>query len=224
MSTLFTVALFSGLFQALGYLVYIQKSLRKEVAKPGQSQEKVRAEIEPNPTTWLMFAYGTATLAVLEWDHNADWTILILPVTCAVLSLRVAYICWSQGKLKWPDNWMDVAAFMIDVSLTIAYIAVWVASQKAYISDAQRNELVLLFLVLSNSSTTVSFIPLIRGTLKDPRTEHPLPWFIWTCAYLCLGFVTASQYGYASMFMIYPVMNCILHATMSLCASRRFFR
>ncbi len=208
MLPIYIAALFSGLLQALGYLVYIQKSLRHEV--------------EPNPTTWFMFAYGTATLTVLEWDHQADWLVLILPVTCAILSLRVAAICLSQGKLKWPTSWLDRTAFLMDVSLTLAYITVWLANQKAFITESEHQALVLLFLILSNSSTLVSFIPIIRGTIKSPRNEHPLPWFIWMCAYSTLGYVTVSKYGLVSVFTIYPAMNAVLHGLVGLFALRRF--
>lgn len=224
MFVIYIAALCSGLLQALGYIVYIQKSLRKAATPSGASEESARTEIEPNPTTWFMFAYGTATLTVLEWDREANWLILILPVTCAVLSLRVAAICMSQGKLKWPKSRVDVLAFLMDVSLTFAYISVWVASQKAVITTAEHRELVLLFLVLSNLSTLVSFIPMIRGVIQDPETEHPLPWFIWTCAYGSLGFVTASEYGFMSVFMIYPAMNFFLHLLVGACATRRFLR
>ncbi len=207
MSTVYTVTILSGLIQALGYLVYIRKSLRHEV--------------EPNATTWFMFAYGTAMLTVLEWDHDANWTMLLLPIVCAVLSIRVAVICLSQGELKWPESWWDRGAFLMDVSLTIAYISVWAASREAYITEAQREVLVLTFLVLSNTSTIVSFVPILRGTAKDPHKEHPLPWFIWTTAYGCLGYVTYHEVGPFSVFMLYPVTGVLLHSLVGFLAMRR---
>lgn len=210
MTTVYTLALLSGLFQALGYLIYIRKSLRKEVT--------------PNPSTWLMFAYGTATLTLLEWDRSANWMILILPVTCALLSIRVATICFSQGKLSVPKEWGDRIAFVMDVLLTVAYISVWVASQQEVVTEEQRQELVLWFLVLTNVSTLVSFIPLLGGVLRDPSTEHPWPWIVWATAYSMLGYVTFSQYGLCSVFMLYPASNIVLHGSVGLLALRRFGR
>lgn len=208
MVTVYNLALLSGLFQALGYLVYIRKSLRHEV--------------EPNPTTWFMFAYGTAMLAVLEWDRNADFTLLILPITCALLSLRVAAICWSQGRLKWPDSWLERFAFLMDLSLTVAYISMWLTSRYGAITSADRNLLVLVFLVLTNASTIVSFIPILGGTWDNPRKEHPLPWSIWCFAYCTLGYVTYLEHGVWSEFMIYPVSNALLHGLMGVFALRRY--
>ena len=46
------LGLLAGLLQLVGYLLYVRDE-----------------EIEPNPVTWLMFAYGTMLLTVLEWDR-----------------------------------------------------------------------------------------------------------------------------------------------------------
>lgn len=207
-----TVASFSGLFQAFGYLVYIRKSFRHE--------------LEPNPTTWFMFAYGTAFLTVLEYDRQASWPILILPVTCAILSVRVAAICIEHGKPKWPKHWLDRTAFLMDLSLTAAYVIAGVLSKFNFIDEGERGTLVLAFLALSNTSTIVSFIPILRETIEDPRTEHPLPWLIWTTAYACLAYVTYVEAGNTiwSIFMLYPATGIMLHGLVGLLALRRFMQ
>ena len=60
------VGLLAGALQLIGYLLY----LRDE-------------EIEPNPVTWLMFAYGTILLTLLEWDRQASGAELALPAVCS---------------------------------------------------------------------------------------------------------------------------------------------
>jgi len=204
------LAITSGLLQAFGYYVYIQKSLKHE--------------LRPNASTWFMFAYGTLTLTVLEWDREANWVLLVLPVTCAFLSVFVAFLCWKRGTLKWPSSGVDRTAFLTDVLLTIAYVSVWILTTKDYLSHEQKSLLVLAFLVLSNASTVVSFMPLMKGALDDPRAEHPFPWLIWASAYATLGYVTYLEDGWMTEFMIYPVLNTILHATVGLIATRRWFR
>ena len=207
--SLAALAIVAGLLQALGYYVYIKKSLKHE--------------LEPNPSTWFMFAYGTLTLTVLEWDREANWLLLTLPITCAVLSVFVAFLCWKRGNLKWPKHWIDQSAFATDVLLTIAYVSVWVLTSKDYLSHEHKSLLVLAFLFLTNASTVVSFMPLVKGALDEPRAEHPFPWFIWACAYATLGYVTYGQEGLVSEFMIYPVLNTILHGSVSIIATRRWF-
>ena len=204
------LAIIAGLLQALGYFIYVKKSLKHEV--------------EPNPTTWLMFAYGTSILTVLEFDLEASWMILVLPIICSVLSVFVALLCLKRGTLRWPEKKVDRSAFMIDLALTCAYLSVWYLTSESYLSEEQKGVLVVLFLVLTNASTVVSFAPLIKGAIDDPHLEHPLPWLVWACAYGTLGYVTFYESGLVSEFMIYPALNTLLHASVGIVAIRRWFR
>lgn len=200
-----TLAVVSGLLQALGYTVYVWKSLRKEV--------------DPNPTTWLMFAYGTAALTILEWDRQAHWQVLILPIVCAVLSVGVAALCAFRGKLRWPDDNVSKAAFLTDVVLTVGYITVKVSASTAVLTQEEQAALVLLFLILSNMSTIISFVPLLKDAWEDPSREHPLPWTIWTIAYATLGLVTYLN-GESPELLIYPVSCAMMHGLVALFALR----
>lgn len=205
-----TLAVVAGLLQALGYAVYFFKS--------------VRHETEPNPTTWLMFAYGTTLLTVLEWDREATPTLLILPIVCATLSVGVAILCKVRGTLKWPSDQYSRAALMTDVSLTVGYVLVALASFTPFVTDEQRTVLALAFLVLTNMSTAVSFVPLLKDTWEDPKSEHPLAWSIWTMAYSTLGIVTFLEKGAWTELMIYPVSCALLHGLVGLFALRAFLR
>lgn len=202
-----TLAVVSGLLQALGYSVYFWKSIRKET--------------DPNPTTWLMFAYGTALLTVLEYDRDAPWQLLILPIVCATLSVGVAILCKVRGTLKWPDTTYERAALATDIGLTICYVSVAFLSLTALVSSEQRVALALCFLVLTNASTVVSFIPTLKGTWDKPSSEHPLAWLIWTMAYSTLGFATLLEEGAWTEFMIYPVSCALLHGLVGVFALRR---
>ena len=73
-SDLMLLGIISGFLQLLGYILYIRNP-----------------DIDPNPVTWFMFAYGTGILAILEWDASATWPELFLPITCAVFSIYVSY-------------------------------------------------------------------------------------------------------------------------------------
>ncbi len=191
------LAIVAGDLQIVGYTVYIAKSLKEN--------------LEPNPSTWLMFAYGTAILSILEFDRGANWAILFLPTSCAILAIVVALICWKKGKLRWPENKHDQFSFLADVFLTICYIGAWCLYKMEYVSAGGREKSALIFLVCSNLTTLTSFYPLLRETREDPRHENALPWTIWMCAYLTLGVATYLEYGLRSELMIYPVLNALLH-------------
>lgn len=192
------LAVATGLLQALGYCFYIKKSLSKD--------------INPNPTTWFMFAYGTAFLTVLEWDRNAEWQLLVLPIVCATLSLWVTYICWQKGTLTWPESLVSRIAFLTDVILTLVYVLARVASSSNLIDDNERKMLALVFLLCSNASTFVSFVPLIKEAWLSPEDEHPLPWTVWCSAYALLTLTTWTQNGWNSLeLLVYPSTNTFLH-------------
>jgi hypothetical protein len=194
---LIALALASGVLQIAGYIVYIRKSLKHD--------------LEPNPTTWFMFAYGVLVLTILEWDQGANWTLLILPVSCAILAIVVAGICWKNKTLRWPEHRVDAVAFSTDVLLTMGYIGSWIFLSLNIIDSYQKNLFTLLFLVCSNLTTFTAFVPIIRGVIHDPVQEHSTPWAIWTSAYLTLTLLTYLQFGIYSQLMIYPITNAILH-------------
>ena len=191
------IAIVAGILQFFGYVLYIRQALRHE--------------LEPNPSTWLMFAYGTALLTALELDMGASMPLLILPIVCAVLSVYVAYECWKRGTLGWPDEWEDRAAFVADLLLTVGYIGAWVLLALGDITPAVRAQATLWFLVFSNATTLTAFTPLLRDAYSNPDHEHAPSWLVWSMAYTALGLATALSVGVYSPLMIYPVSNAMLH-------------
>ncbi len=215
--------LLAGVFQILGYMVYIKLSQDGDEG------------VDPNPATWLMFSYGTTVLAFLEWRFIADevaekggvfgpseFAILFLPIACALLSIRVATICWKRGKLRIPREAGEVIPFAIDICLTVAYVGVWFATTNDALSEHRLEELTLLFLVLSNMSTCVSFAPIVQNTWKSPQDERALPWFIWTSAYAMHGIATyLDEKTLWTPLIMYPASCVVLHGLMALLALRK---
>lgn len=200
-----TLGVLAGLFQILGYVLYIKDE-----------------NIEPNPVTWFMFAYGTGILALLEWDSNATWPELFLPIACAVLAIYVSYKCWKKARSIdpsrwWPEDWWpedkwERWSFISDIAITIGYIFAWALATWAILSSNNREIAVLAFLFLSNISTIPSFYPLLKDTYLTPKKESWRPWAVWSTAYFILGIVT--YYSHATLsysLMLYPVINVFLH-------------
>jgi hypothetical protein len=202
-------AVMSACTQALGYALYIRYTLREE--------------IEPNPVTWLMFAYGTALLAFLEWRSGAEWPELLLPVTCALSSIVVAGICGVRGNLRWPSGYMETAAFVTDIALTIAYVGLWFASRHALIAPEYQVIALLTLLICVNGSTVAAFVPIIKSTISKPQHERFLPWIVWAIAYLLLLLATLGSRSVSESLelLIYPAMNLVLHAVVGLLAHHR---
>ncbi len=210
--TLLNIGLAAGFLQLLGYILYI----------------KIQG-IDPNPITWLMFSYGTATLTILEWDKDATSAELFLPTVCSVLALVVFLKCWyiarkKAGDKSWwpeglkPNGTFERITFGSDLLITIGYIACWFFSAAGILTGDERDLAVLAFLILSNLSVIVEFMPITKSTYEHPEREHALPWTIWACAYATLGVVTWGTHGFWSPLMLYPALNCAAHALIAVLA------
>lgn len=197
MSILF-LGITAALLQVLGYVTYGWKVLRRD--------------IEPNATSWLMFAYGTSLLVLVEWDRDAGFALLALPTICAVLSVGIAFYCIRKvRRLWWPEHPLERFSFALDVGLTLLYIVAWILVDKNIITDAQKNNAEILILVCWNIGVFTAFFPLLRQVYHHPLTEHALPWIIWTIAYGLLAYATYLEVGTLNALILYPVSHIIIH-------------
>ena len=215
-SSLLTWGLIAGLLQLLGYILYLSNK-----------------KIEPNPLTWLMFSYGTVILTVLEWDKDATWAELILPLVCSVLGLVVFLKVWIAAIRKiraesgifriWPKDLrpgdtFEKISFGSDLLITVGYVASSLLAASSLLDPNSRETAVVLFLVLSNLSVLIEFLPITKSTYKNPEKEHAAPWAVWACAYATLGMVTWTTHGLWTPLMLYPALNFVTHATIALLA------
>jgi len=183
--------------QAAGYAFYGSKVLRSDV--------------QPNPLSWLMFAYGTTLLLVVEWDRGAGFALLALPAVCALSSVAVAVYALHNSKIWWSEHILERTSFVLDVLLTVAYISTWLLLINGLIVETQKDWADILILVCVNIATFTSFYPLLRQVYHHPYTEHATPWTIWALAYLTLGVATIAEGGIATELLLYPVINVALH-------------
>lgn len=193
-----TLGLLAAALQAIGYLVYGFKVLRKEIL--------------PNPASWLMFAYGTTFLFVLEWDRDASLALLALPAVCAVLSIAIALYCLRKVRRAWwPEHGLEKFSFSLDVLLTIAYLFTWMLLAQGTIAVADKDWADTFILLCWNIGIFTAFFPLLRQVYLHPATEHVTPWIIWTCAYATLAMVTVMQQPAFDELILYPLINTLVH-------------
>lgn len=197
MASTLQLAILIGGLELTGYLLYIYKSLKKEV--------------HPNPVAWLMFGYGAIVMTILEWDRHASFLILLQPLACAFFNLVIVAIVWHRGKLSFPDDLFDQVALVSDFIITFAFVIVKVVGYQSLISLQVQGTLILLFLILSNLSLIICYVPLVRNVHKNPGHENFLPWIVWGGSYLVLFAVTVYQFGIFSELVIYPFVSLIIH-------------
>ena len=197
-STITFIAICSSLLHALAYLIYVRSALR--------------GKVKPNPTSWLMWTYGTALLVIVEWDQEAAFSVMLLPMVCAACSLIVAGCCWQKGRLTWPETPSDRKAFLLDLFFTGVYVFLIVMELRGRLTLADETLYKSMLLILLSGSTFVSFWPILRTTRETPENEHWLAWAIWTLAYACLLLITIAEHGsslQSIQFWAYPA-SCLI--------------
>jgi len=196
------LGIFAALLQFAGYAFYGSKILKRD--------------IRPNAISWLMFAYGTALLLLIEWDQDASFALLALPAACALSSIFVAMWALRDSNAWWPDHSLEWTSFVLDVLLTLTYAATWIFLSKEVINLAEKEWAETFILICINIVTFTSFYPLLRQVYYHPYTEHSTPWVIWTLAYFTLALITISEEGIISVLLLYPMTNIALHGFIAL--------
>lgn len=200
------LAVQAGIVQALGYALYVRYV--------------VRERITPNPTSWLMFAYGTSVLVLVEYAIGASWRELALPGVCAACAVAVAGICAFRRQLGWPEDNVERWAFLSDVALTVGYVGAWALSRAEAIGEETRQVANVALLIGLNATTITSFIPILRSTWREPFHERPEPWLVWTLAYGLLLLTTLWSGGHPAL-LIYPVLAVLMHGCIGVLAVGR---
>ncbi|HCK85249.1 MAG TPA: hypothetical protein DHW63_12250 [Hyphomonadaceae bacterium] len=205
-----TIAFASAGVHVLGYAAYIGFVRR--------------GQIDANPLSWLMFAYGTGLLTFLEYRSGASWVELLLPIACSLSSVVVAALCVRATRIP-KLEFGDVAVFCVDVALTLAYVGTWFAARND-LTGAYSKLAVIALLVCANLTTVTAFVPILRSTLSTPSNERVLPWLFWTGAYALLFAVTMQDVTSISRLslLLYPGLNAMLHFAVALLAMSRWWR
>jgi len=191
------LGIFAALLQVAGYAFYGSKILTRD--------------IKPNAISWLMFAYGTTLLFIVEWDRDASFALLALPAACALSSVAVAFYALRKASGWWPTHILERFSFGMDILLTFLYLATWILLAKGLIGDEEKNLAEVLILVCWNIGIFTAFFPLLRQVYHHPHTEHAAPWAIWTLAYLVLAFVTLVEEGVFNELILYPLVSAGIH-------------
>jgi hypothetical protein len=199
----------AAILQALAYTLYARGTLRRT--------------IRPNPTSWLMWAYGTALVVVLESEQGIHPGLRLLPIVCASCSILIAALCWRRGSLGWPSDRFDRLLLGLDIGLTVAWVAISAAAFANALPARLADVAGVVLLVSVCVSNVVSYVPILRSTRANPQHEDWLPWAIWTVAYATLLGATFAAEGSspaALQFWIYPATCVVLSAIVGSFARR----
>lgn len=170
----------SGIVQIFGYWIY--------------NRDTFSGKIQPNATSWFMWAVGSA---LATWSYMAlseDWVKDILPITCSIVCMLTFVFALLRGKYKPPDMY-DVFVCSLDMGIIIF----WLLTE----SDEYTN---LLFQI----DVMLSFVPIVKNTWKNPDHEQAKPWLIWSTSYAMMTVVVMCRYE-KWWDLMYPLNYLALH-------------
>ena len=161
-------------------------------------------ETSPNTVSWSIWAFGSIINLLTYSSMSNDWVKDILPAVCSFCCIVVFVGYLRQGKFQKLGR-TEILIFSLDIVATI----VWLVADSALIGN-----------IACQLGTALSFYPIIRETLKDPKKERPLAWIIWSTAYgldIVLVIMRWTQWG----DVVYPATCLVLHVLMAIISTKR---
>jgi hypothetical protein len=161
-------------------------------------------ETNPNIASWSIWAFGSIVNLLTYASMSNDLVKDILPAVCSLACLVIYISYLRQGKFEVP-RFIDILIFSTDIMATI----VWLTTSSPLVGN-----------MACQASLILSFIPIIRETIKDSKKERPLPWIIWSMAYgLDIILVIARWEKWGDV--VYPATCFILHASIAIITKQR---
>ena len=172
----------AAVLHGTAYYLYMRQ------AKMGQSQ--------PNIVSWSIWAFlatiNALTYRVMSGDLAATLQFFVGSVGCLLTFIFALVI----GKFSWPKRWEDWAMFILGLIATL----VWLKYQNA----TGANMIILAALI-------ISFIPTWDGVVRDPFTEAPRSWVIWTAAFVITTVNVTLNQNWQVVSILMPAAMVIAH-------------
>ncbi|MFA4846109.1 MAG: hypothetical protein WC654_06150 [Patescibacteria group bacterium] len=164
-----------------------------------------RGHSTPNLTSWGLWAFLAALSALTysAFSHDLVTTSIFYAGTAAqIFTLLFAL---STGKFTAPKR-----EEYIVILLALIAIYIWWSDR-----NAGGANLVLL------AATLLGGVPTILGVWRNPKLEKPVPWLLWSLAFLLtIVNVVLRGNGFA-LNLAMPVAGLVLHGTVAILAFRR---
>ena len=174
------ISAFAALLQIGGYFSY--------------SRHVIGGNINPNTTTWIIWAFGSMFNCFSYIAASGDWVKELLPIACAVSCIVTFFICYMKDKFMEPK-----AEYMILLVFDLLVTLIWWETESAVYAN-----------LLYQISTIASFIPIFIEIKRDSKVERSEPWFIWSAAYLLLTLVVMVRLN-SWIDIVYPLNCLVLH-------------
>ena len=168
------LAIVACVFQIVGYGLYYRAILKKN--------------LHPSVISWGIWALVAVLNFTSYQEMSQDWVKSALPTVSSLLCLLTFVLALVRGEWK-RVGMFDVIALCLCI---VAGIGWWQSKSAMYGN------------IILQAGIIIGFIPTMKSVWQDPRSEKsPLPWFVWTGAYLLDCVVVVLRWKQPSD-LIYP--------------------
>lgn len=185
-STVLPIA--AALIHLVGFLTYnIQAKLRKS---------------DPNPVTWLLWAF-LALQNALSFSEMNDRVAALQFFAGSVGCMMTFAYTFFIGRLDWPkgNEWGILVAGIVALTL-----------RKEFSATTANMTLAAVL--------ACSFWLTIRGVWENPMREKPPAWWLWTIAYLLTGVHIYQSKGLLTPSMVMPLLGLMGHGVVAILCKR----
>jgi drug/metabolite transporter (DMT)-like permease len=164
----------------------------------------IGAKVTSNKITWALWALLTTINAITYSAMSGDVIKSLLVYFGGLLNFITALMLWRKaGKVLIPkEDWIIFAVCLVA-------IICWLLTREAMYGN-----------MATQIAFILSFLPLMKTVIKEPRSEKPFPWFIFALAYFLMVIVVLLRYK-QPQDLIAPGVSMILHALIGILAMRR---
>lgn len=151
-----------------------------------------------NAATWFILALGDGLDFASYFDMtDQDVTKNVVPISFAAGSILTFLFALKKGRFAWPDG-TDLSIILADFLITIAWL------QFTGVTSTVAN-------LAYQATTIVAFIPMYRGLAMGLERETPLPWALWTFAFVVF-LLSHWMSGGPWEEGVYPAVGLATHA------------
>ena len=177
--------------QVLAYILYVRMSRS--------------GSIVPNMTMWTI---GLA-LVLLNASTYVTMTGDLVKAALPIVSSCAYMWMYAQIVRRGSFGHIDTTNAII-VVLGVAASLVWYLLRSAMYVN---------FILVG--AIVISFVPLFRSAWRDPSTEKPLPWSMWTSAYAISLVVVMLRWRDQPQDLVFPICMMLIHGTVAVLSIRR---
>lgn len=167
--------------------------------------ELLRGKSSPSKTTWTMWAALMILYAVTYRSMTGDLIKSLQGYGGLVCNVSTCLLVWFHGGTSDfnRQNWKIIA-------VSVMAILVWWLTH-----DATWSNLLLL------ATIAYSMVPMFKNVWINPKSERPLPWFMFSFSYAVQIVVVVLRYT-QPQDLAAPIGGMLLHLAVGIIALRHY--